>query len=477
VETIGMSLARRVAERARGRRLFKRGERILVALSGGPDSVTLLSLLAELAPSWELDLCAVHINHGLRGDEAEGDARFAALFSAQLGIPFRCERIDLLKGRSQGRSLQERAREARYEALTRIGREIAADRIAFGHTADDQAETLLMWMLRGAGMAGLAGIPPAREGRFIRPLLEITRGEIIDYLESRALPYRMDSSNVSLRYLRNRVRHELMPALKRFNPSIVEVLGRQAEIFREDDRCLQQFVSEQLGGLAQTERKGGEQVIDRTGLLALPLALQRRLVRTAIRQMSGIPKGPSFMAVASVLEQIVHGCSGAAMTVQGISIAREYGKIRFSVLRDRTNIGSESAATRPVTVPSTTVWPMTGQTIRIRAEAGASPVDPRRCAMFDADRFTTGRLTIRSWRPGDWFQPLGMSGRRKKLQDFFADIKLPREQRGRVPLLTAPEGILWIAGLRADHRFHATPQTTRCVIAELLDDTSEEGAH
>jgi tRNA(Ile)-lysidine synthase len=483
VKTIGKSLARRVGEQARARRLFSRGERILVALSGGPDSVALLSLLAELGPTWELDLHALHINHGLRAEEAEEDARFAASFCAQLGVPFRCESIDLRKGRfPQGRSLQERAREARYDALARVGRDLAADRIALGHTADDQAETLLMWMLRGAGMTGLAGMPPAREGRLIRPLLEITRDEIIDYLEARSLPYRTDSSNVSLRYLRNRIRHELMPALKRFNPSIIEVLGRQSDIFREDDRCLQQLVCEQLVRVTEAARNGRDRVMDRAGFLALPLALQRRLVRTLIRQMSGIPKGPSFMAVASVLDRIVRGRSGSVVAIQGISIAREYGKIRFSGLQHRSDAGPEAPADLPVVVPSTTVWPLTGQTIRIRAadvagvRRASGPLEPRRLAVFDADRVTTGGLALRTWRPGDWFQPAGMNGRRKKLQDFFADIKLPREQRRQIPLLVAPEGILWIAGVRTDHRFRQTPATTRCVTAELLEDTSAEGA-
>lgn len=479
------SLARRVAAQARARRVFSRGERILVALSGGPDSVTLLSLLAELAPSWRLDLHAVHLNHGLRGEEAEEDARFAARVCAGLGIPFRCESIDLLRRHGKGRSLQEAAREARYEALARIGRDLAADRIALGHTADDQAETLLMWMLRGAGMTGLAGIPPARAGTFIRPLLEVSRSEIIDYLEARAVPYRMDSSNASTRYLRNRIRHELMPLLKQFNPSVVEVLGRQADIFREEDRCLQQLVSEQTRRLTRADLPGCDRVIDRAGFLGLPLALQRRLVRTYIREMSGVQKGPSFRAVAAVLERIVHGRSGSALVIQGITVARQYGLITFCTVSEKpSERPMEPAADGPVMVPSTTRWPQTNQIVRIRVASGpdmarrqGQGIAPHCRAIFDADRFTVDGLMLRSWRPGDWFQPLGMKGRRKKLQDFFADLKLPREQRTRVPLLVAPEGILWIAGLRADHRFQATPATTRHVIVELCDDLSEEGAH
>ena len=439
----------------------------------------MLAVLAELAPSWRLDLHAVHVNHGLRGEEAEEDARFAARLSAQLGVPFRCEPVDLTTGRVKGRSLQEWAREIRYDRLTQVGRDLTVHRIALGHTADDQAETLLMWMLRGAGTAGLGGIPPAREGRFIRPLLEVSRSEILEYLEARALPYRTDSSNVSPKYLRNRIRHELIPALKRFNPSIVEVLRRQAELFREDDRCLEQWVSEQSPLVMSSE--GPDRILDRAGLLALPLALQRRLTRALIRQMSGVPNGPSFRAVASVLERVVHGRSGSALTVQRLRIARQYDRILFSRV-DHGLAPMEEAVPQALRVPSVTSWPPTGQSIRIHLEAasrvqsGGAPRDPTRRVLLDADRLTTGRLVLRTWQPGDWFQPMGMQGRRKKLQDFFADLKVPRHDRARVPLVVAPEGIVWIAGARADHRFRATPATARYLIVELLDGLSEAGA-
>ena len=482
-------LARGMAEAARTRRLFSPGDHLLAAVSGGPDSVALLSLLTELAPSWMLVLCAVHVNHGLRGAESEEDARFVASLCERLGVKLVCERVDLTgpARRRARQSLQEYAREARYAAMQRVGQALGSDKIALGHTADDQAETLLMWMLRGSGTTGLAGIPPSRGPQFIRPLLDYSRADIVAYLETQGLEFREDSSNGKLLYLRNRVRHELLPTLKRFNPALLKVLGRQAEILREEDLCLQQSVSEHMVQMVCQDAEGTV-VVDRAALLALPLALQRRMVRTLIRQTSGVIKAPTFGAVSAVLDQVIHGRSGSAITVQGAQIARAYERIQFRTRNASLNarLSASSVAWGDaekglvLPVPSTLRWPLTGQMIRVRfgssaaADVAIVPTQPQSIAMFDADRFTM-ELLVRSWRPGDVFQPLGMGGRRKKLQDYFADIKLPREERSRVPLMAAPEGILWIAGHRPDHRFYTTTSTKSTLVAELLDCAPHKG--
>lgn len=489
LQTMPSSLALRVAEAARARRLFSPGDRLLAAVSGGPDSVALLSLLTELASTWKLVLWAIHINHGLRGAESEEDARFVASLCERLGVELISERVDLTgpARRRSRQSLQEYAREARYAAMQRVGQDLGADKLALGHTADDQAETLLMWMLRGSGTTGLAGIPRSREPLFIRPLLDFSRAEILAYLEAQGLESREDSSNAKLLYLRNRVRHELLPALKRFNPAVLKVLGRQAEILREEDGCLQQWASEHLARMT-CQDADGTVAVDRAALLALPLALQRRMVRTLIRQTSGMIKAPTFGAVSAVLDQVVQGRSGSAITVQGAQIAREYGRILFrprrailnARLSARSEAGVDAAEGLALPVPSTLRWPLTGQMIRVSfgssaaADLPIAPTQPRSIAIFDADRFTM-ELLVRSWRPGDVFRPLGMGGRRKKLQDYFADIKLPREERSRMPLVVSPEGILWVAGHRPDHRFYATTSTKRTLVVELLDCTPPKG--
>src|SRR5881296_3217097 len=257
-QTARSQLAGRVAATARARGLLRPGDRVLAAVSGGPDSVALLSVLVALAPSWDLTLQAVHVNHGLRGAESDEDASFVAGLCDRLGVALTIERVTLAgpAGRRRGRSLQEQAREARYAAMVRVATALRMDKIALGHTADDQAETLVMWMLRGSGTAGLAGIPPSRGPQFIRPLLDYSRADIVAYLETQGLEFREDSSNAKLLYLRNRVRHELLPTLKRFNPAVLKVLGRQAEILREEDLCLQHSVSAHLAQMACQDAEG-----------------------------------------------------------------------------------------------------------------------------------------------------------------------------------------------------------------------------
>jgi tRNA(Ile)-lysidine synthase len=470
------TFVRRVAEMVNRTHLFEPGERILIAVSGGPDSVALLSVLAALAPSWRLSLWAVHFNYRLRGEESHQDARFVADLCGRMGIELISEDIDLggsagLSSRWKGRSIQEVAREARYSAMMRIGASIGADRIALGHTGDDQAETLLMWMLRGSGPLGLSGIPPARECLFIRPLLAMRRVDALAYLEAQGLPWRVDSSNAKPVYLRNRIRQELMPVLKRFNPSIVEVLGRQADILREENLWLEQVTVDHLSRLAR-KASNGELVVDRECLIALPVALQRRIVRAAIRRVSRKPKGPGFGAVSAVLTRVVHGRSGSSLIVQRSRVSRDYNQIHVRAVRlyDQAPPADSGSMEVLLPVPSTQAWPLTGQLIRTSLVHSVLPIPgwsrSRNVAMLDADSFTIS-LIVRGWQPGDAFQPLGMGGRRKKLQDYFSDIKLPRAERTKVPLVLAPEGILWVGGHRMDHRFRVAQTTKRIIMVTL----------
>lgn len=474
IKTIRHALERSVAASARAMRLFAPGDHLLVAISGGPDSVALLSVLASLAPSWRLRLSALHVNYGLRGEESEEDERFVSRLCADLGVPLVCERIALRQpdGLPKRLSLQARAREARYAALRRVVIALGADKVALGHTADDQAETLLMWMLRGSGAAGLAGIRPVREGLYIRPLLGVSRTDVLAYLQAKGLAFRTDSSNAKPLYLRNRVRRDLLPLLKQFNPAVVDALTRQASIVRDEDLCLEQWTSEWIG--RHVTRAGRTRTIPRTELLALPIALQRRVVRAVVKQVTGSGHGPTFGAAESVLEKVVRGRSGSSLALRGARVAREYDAIICAPARGARaaagRVGPEQDGAIEIShIPSTAVWPATGQVIRLRMAATGTTDAPdgRRTAQFDADRFTH-RLVLRTWKPGDVFHPQGMGGRRKKVQDYFCDIKLPRSRRTAVPLLAAPEGILWIAGYRADHRFRVTASTQRIMTAELV---------
>lgn len=463
---------RRVTEAIRRRRLIERGDHVVVAVSGGPDSVALLSLLHTLSSSWNLSLSVVHFNYGLRGAESDGDAAFVMRLCERLNITGHCERLALTEDLRKGRSLQEAAREARYAALLRWRASLGADKVALGHTRDDQAETVVMWLLRGAGTTGLSGMPYMRPP-FVRPLLTVGRTDVLSYLLGQGLDFREDSSNATPLYVRNRVRHDLLPVLKRFNPAILDVLTRQADILREDGACLDEMAKEQCARVAQ-EAQNNEWVLDRNGLLALPLALQRRVLRKVIQDCTRVDRGPSFGAVSLVLDRIVHGNSGSCASLRNVNVRREYDRILFQPLdgtgRETVN-GPPLAVALPV--PSTIFWTLTKQRLQAdlvhcsQLEHACSTSLPKQ-AMLDADCMTLD-LQVRTWRRGDRFHPFGFDGHQKKLQDLFADLKVPRSARGRIPLVVAPEGIIWVAGYRTDHRFRVTASTRRLLRLTILD--------
>jgi tRNA(Ile)-lysidine synthase len=475
---------RRVAETMTRQGLIERGDRILVAVSGGPDSVALLSVLHALAPSRHLSLWAAHFNYGLRGAESDADAAFVMRLCERFNLACLCERLTPSKDLCKGRSFQEAARDARYAALLRLRASLRANKVAVGHTRDDQAETVLMWLLRGTGTTGLSGMPGMRLP-IIRPLLTVRRADVLSYLMEQGLDFREDSSNAAPIYLRNRVRHEVLPLLKQFNPGLLDTLARQADILREDDACLERIAAEQsarVGRSGRSNDQSNEWVVDRTGLLALPLAVQRRVVRKAIQHTAGISRGPSFGAVALLIDRIVRGRSGSSARVQGVNVSREYDTIRFE-RRGTVHAVTEETADSSVAlpVPFTISWSLTGQRLQADLAPHSSPSTdtcsllPATDAMLDADRLTLD-LRVRAWKRGDRFQPFGLEGHQKKLQDFFADLKVPRTMRGRIPLVVAPEGLVWVAGYRTDHRFRVTASTRRVLRLTLLDGERREPA-
>ena len=466
------------------RRLFGPGQHLLVAVSGGPDSIALLSLLTELAPSWRLTLTAVHFNYGLRGGESDGDEEFVSSFCSRRNIPLIVRRPVLAKQR-RASSLQLLARWARYEAMKSLAHELHADKIVTGHTANDQAETMLLWMLRGAGVTGLAGMPFVRERIIVRPLLKTTREDILAYLKQEGLSYRQDSSNLSPLYRRNRVRRDLLPVMEDITPGIVRLLERQAEVLRADDAYLEQVVHNLYRSLVTVDARGDQRFVRQT-VAALPDALKRRLVRLMLRSIDPERRPPGLRSVESVL-RFVSGRSrgGTRISLAGAELIRDRERV-VVVRRSGRSAASEregrSAIEPPVPllVPSTVYWPGTAQEIHVQemTKQEAEPLLKQRtrdCAVFDMSRLSSP-LILRPWRAGDRIHPRGMGGKSKKLQDLFTDLKLSREERSRIPLLAAPEGILWVVGRREDERFIVRKSTSRCLVVTVRSTAGSEGA-
>ena len=279
--------------------LLHPGARVIVSVSGGADSMALLSLLHRLAPTYRLTLIVAHVNHQLRGGEAIRDARFVERYAAKLGLSFHQMDIDVkaLKQRT-GLSSQHAARQLRYGALQSLSCSLAATHVALGHTADDQAETLLMRLLRGGGPAGLAGIPVKRMP-FIRPLLQVHRDSILAYLRAAGIPWVEDSSNTNRGYLRNRVRLDLMPALRAYHPNVAQRLHQVADMLRADNDVLEQQ-TEALARQVLSRGIGNAMLaIQRGPFAAAPLALQRRLLRYAIDRLPRSGNAAGFRETGS----------------------------------------------------------------------------------------------------------------------------------------------------------------------------------
>jgi tRNA(Ile)-lysidine synthase len=426
---------------------------------------------------WRLKLTAIHFNYRLRGRESDGDEAFVSTFCRERRVPLIVQRPTLVK-RRRAASMQALARDARYGAMKSLARELGADRIVTGHTANDHAETMLMWMLRGTGLTGLAGMPFVREGLIVRPLLATTREEVLEYLKQEGLSSRQDSSNETSRYRRNRIRRELLPVMAQIAPAIVRLLERQADLLGEDERYLEQVV-DQLYHSTVSLDSIGRQGLDWRAFAALPVALQRRLVRRVLKATDTEGRASSLRVVENVRCFVLTGAQGARLSLRQADVARDRERILISQ-RGRMFPDVIDTHVRTLAIPSSVYWPGTDQKIHVQVMTRqaaeslvGSPVAD--CVLFDADRLSEP-LVVRSWQAGDRFCPSGMKGKRKKLQDLFTDMKVGRQERKRIPLLVAPEGILWVVGWRQDERFLVRESSSRCLVATVEPGSLSEGA-
>lgn len=453
--------------------MIKPGYRILVGVSGGPDSIALLHILSALQSGLQIKTYVAHVNHMLRGKESEEDACSVKEFAEKLSLPYFTENVDVRSyQKSSGLSLQEAAREVRYAFFERTARRMGADKVALGHHADDQAETLLLNLLRGTGLSGLKGIPYVR-GKYIRPLLEIRRHEIEDYCRRHVLPVRQDSSNLKPVYTRNRIRLQLLPLLERdYNPQIVSALGRLSNICREEDNYLEQRTMEVYRSLLE-EEKNKELVFNKEGLQSLPSFLCRRVLRLAWQQVTGETKELSYYHVEQLIKILQKKAGGNVIILpRGIRAVKTQLFLRLS----------KNAETHPVppykydlTVPGITYIPEVDTDLRaelmIAADAPSFEEISSKEALLDYDLIKEP-LQVRRRQEGDVFSPIGLGGT-LKLKKFFIDNKISRYERDRIPLVVSGKDILWVGGLRPGENWKVTDKTTRCLYLQIMDHCSD----
>jgi tRNA(Ile)-lysidine synthase len=452
------------------------GDTILVGVSGGSDSVCLLHLLKTVSERFPFKLHALHLDHGLRGEESLEDARFVERLANEWKIPVSIESISVSSlARQQKISLQVAAREARYAFFKRIAEKLQCRWVALGHTADDQAETYLLRLLRGSGARGLSAISPLRKVQaahggeiyIIRPLLTARKKEVVSYLGRRVISYREDSSNPKQQYLRNRLRQQLIPLLNSYNPKLIETLCRTSDLLREEQDFLSTEATHALSRLKRAHSGSGI-VLDRTGFLGLHKALQRMVLREAITTVRGNLLGVAYRHFEEGLELIRNGKTGKYLEMpNGICIRLVYDRIWIAPHRLNEQQGAEKQIQEvSLSIPGETNVPLFGIQVKVSLQEGSGFNDARRCAFFDYSKINPP-FVIRSRKPGDYFYPSGMEGRRKKLQDFFVDLKIPQPERDCIPLFTASEGILWVIGWRLDERFLSSPRERTVMVVEI----------
>lgn len=430
-------------------RMLAPGDLVLVGVSGGPDSVALVQALHILAPQRGFTLHIFHLNHCLRGSDSYEDARWVAAFAQRLGLPCTVREVNVAAVAQAYGGTEAAGRAVRYQELGRLAAALGAQRIAVGHNQDDQAETLLLRLFRGAGRRGLAGMapvrpagPPAPPGTtVVRPLLSVARADIENFCRDHGLTPRFDKTNAEPTYLRNRVRIELMPFLRQhFNPSITRRLAETAALLHDEDNFL-----DEAARAVCTRHGMNPHRISAEALLAEHPALRRRIIRLLAGRV-GVT-----LDMAAV-EAILHcaGTSGrAAVSLPGGGrVLSENGWLHFQVCSDREEApGAVVPDPLPLPVPGEVIalgWRFTALP---RSHASDNPLQ----LVLDPDRLP-GPLAVRTWRPGDRIYPTGMRGS-KKLQDLFVDAKIPRQQRNQIPLLVTGDVVIWVVGLRADRRF------------------------
>lgn len=436
------------------------GEMVVLAVSGGVDSMVMLNLLLRLRTRYRTSLHVAHLNHDLRGAESAEAADFVRRQCEVFQIPATITTAEgrALRDRGVG-SLQAAARDLRYRFLEQVADEQGADSIAVGHHRDDQAETVLMNLLRGSGVRGLGGIPPVR-GRIIRPLIDCSREEIERYARKEGISYVEDSSNRSLLYGRNRIRLELLPGLaKRYNPRVVHTLANTARILEAEDALLNAMAEKELG-TALISRSRQELMLSIPRMTILPTAMRWRIIRRAAEYLREGRSGLAFQQILLIDRLLLtEGAQGTIQASGGLRARRAGAGIVLSVgeghVRDRIS-------SSPLAVPGLTAIPDSSLSLRsdlLDEWPWSEPPPDTWTALLDAD--CTGKeLHVRGWEKGDRFVPLGMDGR-KKLQDFFVDTKVPRDQRGSIPLVVSGGQIVWVVGFRVDERFKVTDSTRR----------------
>lgn len=467
--------------------MIRKGEAVLAGVSGGPDSMALFHALMALSDVLNIRLGLAHLNHCLRGDDSDTDEQFVATEARRLGVPFYSKQADVRQeSEKTGLSLEEAARAARYRFFDSIRKDHGFDKIALGHHLDDNAELILLYLLRGSGPSGISGIPPVR-GAVVRPLIRVYRSEIMKFIQSRKIDYVIDASNKDPRFLRNKIRHELMPVLKAgYNPKIIRSLNRLGNILRMENDWISDIVAP-LYDAACVGSYENRAVLKVAALRSLHPAAQGRVIRNAIFQVKGDLRRISWTHVESIVQFIQRNFSEEHAVLR-MDLPDRMRVIRSAdhliLLRETLSLRQAKTLLEPA-APGIFEYPVSPDDIHSRALVEVPEISARirftkicggripdlsaggpNTAFFDWDRLQFP-IVIRNAKPGDRFTPLGAPGT-QKLKKFFIDHKIPKAVRYSVPVVIGGRDIFWVGGHRISEHVKVTPKTITVLKAEIL---------
>jgi len=441
-------------------KMIKKGDKIVLGVSGGPDSVCLLHLFNKFRKELGVSIYAAHLDHCFRGKESEEDAHFVKALCEKRDIPFFGEQFDVPSfAKRYSLSPEDAARRVRHDLFRRVKEQVKAHKIATGHNQNDQEETILMNILRGAGLDGLVGID-AVSGCYIRPLIEIPRNEIEGYLKQKGIPSRIDSTNLSSEYFRNSIRLELIPLIQeKYCPHLGQSLRRLSEIAKRDLSFLNQATD-------KAERDSVKYESDKVSINVESFskqhaAIKYRLARKAIERLAGNLKDFEIRHTGLLVDFIEKAQPGSMLDLpKNLKGIKEYDELVIS----KAGFDEVPDYYYTLPVPGELTVKEAGIIIKayIKPKVEVAITPDANTAYLDYDK-TGGNLTIRNRRPGDRFKPLGGTGL-KKLKDFFIDEKLPRLKRNRIPIVEADGRIVWVGGMRIDDRFKVTDETKTVLV-------------
>ena len=463
---------------------INRGDKVLVGISGGPDSVALLLALSQMTRRFGFSLIAAHLNHGLRGEDADADEQFSRKLAHHLKVPFVTKKINLKSGSRHRRgSLEEVAREERYKYLISVASRRGCGKVAVGHHADDNAETLLMNFIRGSGPKGLGGIPPVRpldesDILLVRPLIEVSREEILAFLKKQNQQFCIDKTNADTAFKRNKIRHELVPQIKHdYNPSITAVLNDTAEVMRSVDDFIESEIQRKMDSIVK--KSDGVVVLKQRSIKSMHPFIRKAIIRRVLRDSFGI--GIDLNRLDDVNRFIEDSRAGTVNLPNSVVITKEYSDLIIG-----KHEPEKEEFEKRLKVPGRVLLGFFGTQLNLdiieNEFYGTEPTGPgvsfsgawqkiiggRQVfmkEMFDADKVDFDRLSMRNRRKGDKYHPIGL-GHNKDIKSIMIDEKIPVALRSKIPLLLNGDDIMWMMGYRINEKYKITGETRKILKVE-----------